>query len=774
MSQTRQSWIGPPDCWLLLLAIAASAVVCGTTRAESPPPAINPAPTAAPATGAAGDGSPDVETVFFATDVVPVLTRLGCNGGGCHGKATGQNGFRLSLFGFEPDYDFEALVHEDRGRRLNAAEPAASLLLRKATAQVPHGGGRRTDPDSADYRVLQNWMALGAPPPRNTDPSLVGLELEPRGVTLAPGASQPLRAWATFSNGDRREVTRLAVYQSNEPDIANVDSAGQLAVGQQPGLAAIMARLGDQIALCEVAVPQPVTAEQAPRLAARWSEIEQAPGASAIDRLLVKQWRRLNVLPAPPADDATFLRRVFLDLCGTLPAPAEVEAFQRDARPDKRAQWVDQLLARPEHASYFALKWADILQNRGGGYSTSQQRAGTALFAGWIRDAIASNMPYDQFVSEILTARGSQAENPPAVWYRAVRKLPDYVESVSQAFLGIRMQCAQCHHHPTERWSQADYYALAAVFARVGRKEGFADAEVPTEEVIYLKDRGEVRHPRTGELLTPRAPGGPEFPPQPGEDPRESLARWLASPENPWFARTLANRLWAHFLGRGLIHPLDDARSTNPPSNPELLDELARQLVASRYDARVLIKSIVLSSAYGLSTAGTSGQSADGQTFSRFQPRRLPAEVLLDGISQVLEVSTPFPGLPAGTRAIDLPDENVPLNFLDVFGRPGRRTACECERVDAPALTQGLELVNSAELQRKLTDPAGYATRAAGSAASAVELADELFVRVLARPARPEERQAAVAVLETPGDRAESVRSLLWALLATNEFLFNH
>jgi len=712
--------------------------------------------------------------VYFTTDVVPVLTRLGCNGGGCHGKATGQNGFRLSLFGFEPDYDFEALVQEDRGRRLNAPEPEASLLLRKATAQVPHGGGRRTAPDSPDYRVLRDWIALGSPPPRETDPVLTRLELEPASATLAPGAALALRAWATFSNGDRREVTTLAVYQSNEPDLAQVDAVGQVTVGTQPGLAAIMARLGDQIALCEVAVPQPVTAELAPRLASRWSEIEQAPGATEIDRLLVRQWRRLNVLPAPAADDATFLRRVMLDLCGTLPTAAEVEAFLADSRPEKRARWVDDLLSRPEHASYLALKWADILQNRGGGYSTSQQRAGTALFAGWIRDAIAGNMPYDQFVSEILTARGSQAENPPTVWYRSVRKLPDYVESVSQAFLGIRLQCAQCHHHPTERWSQADYYSLAAVFARVGRKAGFADAEVPTEEVIYLKDHGTVQHPRTGELLGPRPPGGPEFTPRPGVDPREELARWLASPDNPWFARTLANRMWAHFLGRGLVHPLDDARTTNPPSNPALLDELARQLIDSRFNVRALLKAIVLSSAYGLSTAGSSGQAADVQTFSRFQPRRLSAEVLLDGISQVLEVATPFGGLPPGTRAIDLPDENVPLNFLDVFGRPGRRTACECERVDAPALTQGLELVNSAELQRKLTDPAGYAQRAANSTATPPELAAELFLRVLSRPPRPEELEAASEVLAAPGDRGEAVRSLLWALLATNEFLFNH
>ena len=397
------------------------------------------------------------------------------------------------------------------------------------------------------------------------------------------------------------------------------------------------------------------------------------------------------------------------------------------------------------------------------------------MFAGWIRDSLASNKPYDQFVSEILTASGSQNENPPAIWYRTVRKSPEYVESVAQAFLGVRIQCAQCHHHPAERWSQADYYGLAAVFSRVGRKGGFADAEVPTDEIIYLKDRGDVTHPRTGELLRPRALGGAEFTLDRHDDPRKSLARWMTSPDNPFFARTMVNRLWAHFLGRGIIHPIDDARSTNPPSNPELLDALAQDFIASGFDVKHLIRVITNSYAYRLESFPHEGNTADTQTFARFYPRRLTAEVLLDGISQVLDVPTDFSGgLPLGTRAIDLPDENVAAHFLDVFGRPARMSACECERVDAPALTQALELVNSKEIQRKLTAEKGYAQRLAASDNSHAERATEMFLRVLGRQPRPEELKVAIDFLESEPDRAEACRSLLWSLLATNEFLFNH
>ncbi len=712
--------------------------------------------------------------VRFGTDVVPVLTKLGCNGGGCHGKATGQNGFKLSLFGFEPDEDYDALVMHGRGRRLSLADPDRSLLLLKATSRVPHGGGRRLIESSDDYRVLRDWIAQGSRPPREDDPKLVRIELSPREQILRTKSAQPLRVTAFFSDGNSRDVTRQAVYQSNEPGIAAIDSDGVVTTNSQHGLVSVMARFGEQIATFHAVVP---FAQDDAKMAAAQAQLDQLEpqlGTSAFDRHLLRQWRRLGVVPSAKADDATFVRRVTIDICGTLPTSDEVVEYLADTRSDKRARLVDRLLERPEYASYFTLKWADILQNRGAGYSTSKQRAGTTLFAAWIRDSIAANKPYDQFVCEIITASGSQNENPPAIWYRTVRKSPEYVESVAQAFLGVRVQCAQCHHHPTERWSQSDYFGLAAVFSRVGRKGGFADAEVPTDEIITLKASGELRHPRTGEVLKPRPLGGSEFSLGVHDDPRVSLARWVTSAENPFFARTMANRLWAHFLGRGIVHPIDDARSTNPPSNPELLDALAQDFVSNGFNVKHLIRVITSSDAYGWESAPHVGNAGETQSFARFYPRRASAEVLLDGISQVLDVPTTFPGVAVGSRAIDLPDENVAAHFLDVFGRPARMSACECERVDSPALTQALELVNSAEIQRKLTAKGGYAERLAASQKPSAELATEAFVRVLSRQPRADELKVAVAYLDSEADRAEACRSLLWSLLATNEFLFNH
>lgn len=712
--------------------------------------------------------------ISFGTDIVPILTKLGCNGGGCHGKATGQNGFKLSLFGFEPEVDYDALVTDARGRRLTTAAPERSLLLLKATSRVPHGGGRRLDESSDDYRMLRDWIAQGATAPREDDPRLVRIEVAPREQILATNSSQPLRVMAFFSDNTSRDVTRQAVYQSNEPNIAAVEADGLVKTGSQHGLVSVMARFGEQIATFHAAVPFASDPAKMTAAQKQLDQLEPKLGASSFDRPLLRQWRRLGVVPSAPTDDATFLRRATIDICGTLPTSDEVAEYLADTRSDKRARLIDRLLERPEYASYFALKWADILQNRGAGYSTSKQRAGTTLFAAWIRDSLAANKPYDRFVSEIITASGSQNENPPAIWYRTVRKSPEYVESVAQAFLGVRVQCAQCHHHPTERWSQSDYFGLAAVFSQVGRKGGFADAEVPTDEIIFLKERGDVLHPRTGAILKPRPLGGSEFSLGLHDDPRGSLARWMTSADNPFFARTMANRMWAHFLGRGIVHPIDDARSTNPPSNPELLDVLAQDFIASGFDVKHLIRVITSSYAYGLESAPHPGNAGDAQTFARFYPRRVTAEVLLDGISQVLDVPTNFPGVPAGTRAIELPDENVAAHFLDVFGRPARMSACECERVDSPALTQALELVNSAEIQRKLTEKTGYAQRLATSDKSHADLATEVFQRVLARRPRPEELKAAVDFLASEPDRVEACRSLLWSLLATNEFLFNH
>jgi Protein of unknown function (DUF1549)/Protein of unknown function (DUF1553) len=755
VSGPRMGWIGSRaiGAFLSLLALASCAA------GQQGPGKLNQTPP-----------------VSFSTDVVPLLTKLGCNSGGCHGKAAGQNGFKLSLLGFEPDLDFAAIVHEGRGRRLLPTAPQASLLLLKASATLPHGGGKRLAVGSQDYQTLLRWIEDGSPPAHPSDPVLERIAVTPdRRVLDAETLRQPLRVTAHFSVGPPRDVTRQAVFQSNEPDIAEVTDAGVVQRKNRSGLFAVMIRYADQMAVFHGVVPHRGTEAANGQSLKDWEKVNCR---SDIDRHLVANWKRLGVLPSRPAADEEFIRRAALDICGTLPSPDEVKSYAADTRPDKRARLIDRLLDRPEYASYFALKWGDILRNRGAGYGTSRQRMGTALFTGWIRDCIAENMPYDRFVREILTASGSQETNPPTVWYRTVRTTPDYVESVAQAFLGMRIQCAQCHHHPAERWSQTDYYQLAAVFARVGRKGGFADAEVPTGETIYLANEGEVVHPRTRQVMQPRPPGGPDFKLDRYDDPRRALARWMTAPENPYFARTMANRMWGHFLGRGIVHPIDDARSTNPPSNPELLDALARDFVASGYDVKHLIRVICNSTAYGLSSAPEEANQDDMQSFARYYPRRLPAEVLLDAIGQVLDSPTKFRSVasdfPVGTRAIDLPDEAVPSHFLDVFGRPARNSACECERVDAPALGQTLELVSSAEIQDKLTSDKGYVRRLAGNEKAHDENVRDIFLRAFARPPRPRELAFAVKFLESQTDRKEAYGSLLWSLLATNEFLFNH
>lgn len=709
--------------------------------------------------------------VYFASDVVPILTRRGCNSGGCHGKATGQNGFKLSLFGFDPNFDHSAIVTAERGRRIFPADPRFSLLLKKATGTVPHGGGRRITETSDDYRLLVTWIENGASAPRPDDPILERIELHPGKSTMRPRESVQLTVTGFLSDGSRRDLTGRAVYQSNEPGIADVDENGLVKTTNRSGLASVMAQCNGKIATFSLAVP--FESEDGSTAAQRFKSVKQSLTAP-VDKLMADLWERLNVTPSLQADDETFIRRVTLDICGTLPTPADVRDYTKDPSTNKRRKLIDRLLSRPEYAALFALKWADILQNRGAGYSTSRQREGTTLFSGWIRDAIEQNKPYDEFVAEIITASGSQQENPPTVWYRTVRGPTEYVESVAQVFLGIRIQCAQCHHHPTERWSQSDYFSLAAVFARVGRKGGFADGEVPTNEVIYLKKKSVVKHPRSGQILNPRPPGGKEFPVSEFIDPRQQLAQWMTSPENPYFARTMVNRVWAHFMGRGIVHPIDDSRSTNPAVNPQLLDWLAEDFVHSGFDVKHLIRTVTRSYAYGLAAEPDTGNSADMQTFARFYPRRMTAEVLLDAMSQVLDVPTDFKGFPKGTRAVELPDENVAAHFLDVFGRPARMSACECERVDAPSLTQALELVNSSEIQRKLSSVDGYVHRISESDMSDRELAEELFLRILSRPPNPDEIQTVTTFLGGEADRRVAIQDLAWSLLATNEFLLIH
>ena len=718
--------------------------------------------------------SAELQPVSFRNDVIPILTRHACNSGGCHGKATGQNGFRLSLLGFESDFDYRALVLQGRGRRLFASAADDSLLLAKASGRVPHGGGTRINPGSDDYEVLRDWIRSGAHDSLPGERQLERITVTPAEAVMKTSSEVVLKVIAHYSDGRKQDVTTRSLFESNASEIGDVDVRARVTTATRGGLFAVMVRFGGQIAVFQGTVPFSNDAEVSLDDAFAAARVNQ----DAVDRSLVDQWKRLNVAPSPAAADASFVRRATIDICGTLPTPDEVGAYVQDSSTDKKLKLINRLLERPEHASYFALKWADILQNRGGSYSSRLQREGTTLLTEWVRDSIAENKPYDRFVSEILTATGSQAQNPPTIWYRTVRTTQDYVESVSQAFLGVRIQCAQCHHHPAERWSQADYYSFAANFARVGRKGGFADAEVPTSEVIFLKDHGEVVHPRNGDVMSPRPLGGPDFKLDRYDDPRAALAEWMTSPVNPFFARTMANRMWGHFLGRGIVHPIDDSRSTNPPSNTALLDQLALDFVSSGYDVRRLIRVITMSAAYGVSSEPTVHNRNDIQSFSRFQLRRLSAEVLLDGISQVLEVPTVFAGgpgkFPTGTRAIELPDENVPVNFLDVFGRPGRTSACECERADDPALAQALELVNSTEIQKKLTAKDGYIARLGNNDEPHTANVREIFLKVFAREPRDNEKNAATEFLRSESDRVEAYRTLLWSLLATNEFMFNH
>ena len=723
------------------------------------------------ARGVSAEASPSGSRVSFTTDVRPLLTRFGCNSGGCHGKATGQNGFKLSLLGYEPAEDYNALVREAFGRRISRTAPERSLVLLKATGAVPHGGGRLMDADSEEFQVLHRWIEQGASPPRPDDPVIQRIAIEPGDRVLSKNGRVSLRVRALLSDGSIRDATGLALYESNEPEVAEVNAAGEIRTSARGGLFAVMVRYGDQFATFHGTVPY-----HAAKPVASTSEPDE--GRSWVDRLLRRQWRRLGIEPSPPADDATFLRRASLDIRGSIPTPEEVRAYLADTRPDKRARLIDRLLEHPGYASLFGLKWADILKNRGGGYSTSQQRAGTSLFAAWIRDAIASNMPYDRFATEILTAVGSQEINPPTIWYRSVRTSQDYVESISQAFLGVRVQCAQCHHHPAERWSQDDYYGLAAVFARVGRKGGFADAEVPTNQTIFVASEGRVVHPRTKRTISPRPLGGPDFSVGRYDDPRIHLAGWMTDPANPYFARTMANRIWGHFFGRGLIHPIDDARSTNPPSHPDLLDALARDFVRSGFDVKHLIRVCCNSEAYALSSGPNAVNRDDHQTFARYYPKRLQAEVLLDAFSDALGVATDFSGgpgkFPPGTRAMDLPDEAVPNAFLDVFGRPARASSCECERVGEASLGQALALISSPLLEQKLKAAEGLPARSANDKRPIAEVVDDLFVRVLGRTARPGEVEKARRFLRAQADSRAAYESLAWSLLVSAEFLFNH
>lgn len=693
----------------------------------------------------------------FTHDIVPVLTKYGCNGGGCHGKSEGQNGFKLSLLGFEPAEDYEHLVHESRGRRLFPAAPENSLLLLKGTGEMPHGGGARMERGTPDYLTLVRWMEQGMPAGRPDEPHPVRISVFPAERLLAPETSQQLQVTAHYSDGAWRDITGIAQFESGARDMVEVSPGGIVTTAKLTGDAAVMVRYQEHVGVFRATIPLGAPAGEFP------------PERTFIDGHVFAKLRTLGLPPSPVCDDATFLRRVTLDVAGRLPTAGEAEDFLADASPEKRTAVVDRLLATTDHAEYFAGKWASLLRNKREGAPAHV----TYAFHAWLRDHLNRNTPYDRMVTSLIAATGSASTNPPAAWYRAVTKPQDQMQDIAQVFAGQRLQCAQCHHHPYEKWSQQDYYGFMAFFSTLGRKP----ADEPGEEAVFHQWReASAENPKTRQPVKPTPLGGQTLVLAPQDDPRPALASWLTAPENPFFARMLANRYWKHFFQRALVEPEDDLRMTNPASNPALIDGLAEYFVESGFDLKALIRVICTSSTYQLSSQPNEYNADDRQNYSRFFPRRLPAEVLLDAIDTVTGVPTKFPSRPSGSRAVALPDDafNATSYFLTVFGRPDNVSACECERSQDSSLAQSLHLLNSKGVQEKLTNGAGRAAALAKDGVPSDERVGSLFLAAYGRPATDGETQKALEYLAARQGGAAAWEDLIWALINSKEFLFNH
>ncbi|QDU28387.1 Bacterial Ig-like domain (group 2) [Anatilimnocola aggregata] len=698
----------------------------------------------------------------FELDVQPIFVSNGCSAGACHGKARGQNGFQLSLLSFDPDFDFASLTQHARGRRVFPGAPERSLILQKGAALVPHGGGVRLEPAGADYETLRRWIAEGATRRVAEEPKLIGVTLFPAQVTLRPREKHRILVTAEYSDGTRRDVTAQTAFQSNEAAIVNVDRSGLIAAGPLPGEATLMARYMSVIATCNVAIP--VTGDvDASRYAA-------LPRKNFIDGLVWEKLQSQGLLPSQPCDDATYLRRAHLDIIGRLPTPAEVRGFLADTSSDKRDKLIDALLERPEYADHWAGKWADLLR-------PNPYRVGIKTVMSmdqWIRDSLRANKPYDEFVREIVTAEGSTWKNGAAVVFRDRREPAELTTMISQLFLGTRLDCCKCHHHPFEKWSQDDFYSFAAYFSRVGRKgTGLSPPISGSEEVILFGKKVVVKHPTTGQEMEPRPLYGTAPAIAEGDDPRQALAAWITADDNELFVQTIANRLWAELMGRGLVEPVDDLRATNPPSNPALLGALGSHLRQQKYDLKQLIRTICTSYVYGLSVRPEGTNVQDTRNFSRRYRTRMRAEVLADAICDITGLPENYQAMPAGSRANQLWTTRIDSLTLDTFGRPDPNQDPPCERMSDGAVTQALHLMNSKTIQGKVTDDAGIANQLAKSERSPDQIIEELYMLCYGRLPDAAERDIGTQVFARPEtSRRQSTEDLLWALLNTPEFFF--
>jgi hypothetical protein len=696
----------------------------------------------------------------FRHEVMPVFTRAGCNQGACHGYSLGKNGFKLSLRGQDADADYIGLVREFAGRRLNYQNPEASLLITKARGEVTHEGGVRFARGSLSDNILVKWISESAPGDLKDRSEVVGVQIIPDKLVLKPGQKHRLQMIAKYSDGTRRDVTRLAVFAANNNQYADVDD-GAVATGAMAGETAIVGRFERTFAATGVTILQ-----------AGASFTPTPVPQDLIDKHVVEKLNRLKIAPSPVAEDEEFLRRVYLDLIGIQPTPPEIRAFLADKDAGKRAKVIDSLFDRSEFVDHWSLKWGDLLQNS----RNSTSSPAVYQFREYIRGAVAANTPMDQFARNILTARGSISDDPAVVYFAVSKDVNETVERVTQVFCGVRMLCARCHTHPLENWTQADYYGLASFFSQVNMKADPRFPNAPNTKILQLNLKASAAvHPRTGKPQPPKFLGGDELALAGDKDRREVYANWLTSPKNPFFARGLVNRFWSYFFHRGIIDPVDDIRSTNPPINPGLLDALTADFIEHKYDIRYLMRKIANSATYQRTTLPNASNQFDEQNFSHAIPRRIPAEALLDCLVQASGVAENFGGVPGGFRAAQLPDGSVEHPFLKLFGKPQRMDACECERDNGSNMLQALHFINGGSILNRVRNPGGRPALLMNQKMTDDKLVTELYLWSLARNPKPKELQVGLDYIKAAGaKRAEAVQELMWALLNSKDFLLVH
>jgi len=696
----------------------------------------------------------------FRNHVIPVLTRLGCNSGACHGSAAGKGGFKLTLRGYDPAADYNTLTRQSLGRRTNKLEPARSLLLLKPTMIIGHGGGKRLEVGSLEYKVVSEWIAAGMPAPAEADPVITSLEVTPKEMILGSGAEAQVRVKAIYSDGKSEDVTLWAKYTAVDGAVASVDEGGKVKM-LGSGETGITVWYQSRVAFARFATPYQVNITP--------EKFTKSMRKNFIDDLVLKKLQTLRIAPSDEATDQEFIRRAYLDACGILPTAREVENFFADASPDKRARLIDALLEREEFVDYWTNRWADVF------LVSSSKLSSNAMwsFHNWIRNSVKSNKPWNTMAREVVTASGNTLENGAANYYVMHKDPTDLSENFSMAFLGMSITCARCHNHPLEKWTQKQYYQMANLFGRVGMKNGARPGDVE----VYTKPYGEVNHPRLNRPLDPAPLDGASIALDAPKDRREHLAEWLISPQNPYFTRALVNRVWKNFMGRGLVEAVDDLRATNPPSNEELMQALCDETARHNFDVKHLIRTIMNSAAYQRSSTANEFNRQDEKYYSRYIVRRLRAEAMLDAISQVTGVPTVFPDYPAGMRAMQLPDARVNSYFLKAFGRPERATTCECERSSEPTVTQALHIINGDTINQKIRAPGGVVDNFVRLGFSDEAIINHLYLSALSRRPSQAELKSLQAILKESDygkdSRRQAIEDVVWSVLTSREFLFN-